>query len=96
METAIPNQSLGLFRRFAMPPSPTAIDGRRVLVQLREDADPETGGRYSVKRWRVTKRGPDGNVEAIELRSDNPDFKPIALTQLEDVRALAEFLEVVA
>jgi len=45
-------------------------------VQLREDADPEHGGSYTLKRWHVAKLGSDGGVQEVELRPDNPDFKP--------------------
>lgn len=60
MEEAIPDGSWGLFRLFGdgAVPSATALDGKRVIVQLREEADPETGGQYTLKRWRVTKRNP--------------------------------------
>ena len=45
--------------------------------------DPETGGAYTLKRWRVTAAGPDGGAAEIELRPDNPGFKPIRM-QRED------------
>jgi hypothetical protein len=98
MEDAIPDGSWGLFRLFTAGafPSPTALDGKRVIVQLRDEADPETGGRYTLKRWRVTKHTADGGVEQVELRPDNPGFLPKKYTGKDgDIRALAEFLEVV-
>ena|SRR5690606_37974641 len=49
-------------------PSQLAFDGRRVLVQLRGAADPESGGQYTLKRLKVTKHDADGNPEEIELR----------------------------
>ena len=77
MEPGVLDGSWAIFRMFpagAAPPS-TALDGRRVLVQLRGEEDLETGGRYTFKRWRVTKLGADGGAEEIELRADNPAFK---------------------
>jgi hypothetical protein len=98
MEDAIPDGSWGLFRLFAAgvaPPS-TALDGKRVIVQLRAQADPETGGQYTLKRWRVTKHTADGGVEQIELRPDNPDFVANRYTAKDgEIRAVAEFLELV-
>ncbi len=96
MEDDIPHGSWALFRLFTTPPSPTAIDGRRVIVQLRED-DPDTGGRYTLKRWRVMKYTGDGGIESVELRPDNPDFKTIKLSAKDgEIRPVAEFLELVS
>ncbi|HEX3694029.1 MAG TPA: S24 family peptidase [Polyangia bacterium] len=98
METAIPDGSWALFRLFpdGAPPAATALDGRRVVVQLRDATDPETGGRYTVKRWRVTATGPDGGAAEIELRPDNPGFKTMRMRSEDgDIRVIAEFLEVV-
>jgi hypothetical protein len=54
-EDGIPDGSWGLFRLFTAGAvlAATALDGKRVIVQLRDQADPETGGRYTLKRWRV-------------------------------------------
>ena len=98
METAIPDGSWALFRLFpgGVPPAATALDGRRVVVQLRDATDPETGGSYTLKRWRVATMGPDGGAAEIELRPDNPGFKPIRMRpEHGDIRVIAEFLEVV-
>jgi hypothetical protein len=96
MERGIPTGSWALFRLFGEAPSPTAIDGKRVIVQLRE-TDPDTGGQYTLKRWHVTRCGDDGAVEQIELRSENADFKAIVLsTKDDDIRAIAEYLELVS
>jgi hypothetical protein len=97
METAIPDGSWALFRLFpeGMAPAPAALDGRRVVVQLRNDTDPETGGSYTLKRWRVAKIGRDGGAAEIELRPDNPMFKPLHMRQEDGlIRVIAEFLEV--
>jgi phage repressor protein C with HTH and peptisase S24 domain len=98
MEPAIPDGAWAIFRLFAggVMPSPTALDGRRVVVELRGEEDPELGGAYTLKRWRVTKFAPEGGVVELTLMPDNPDFKPIRLRQEDgEVRAIAEFVEVV-
>jgi len=98
MEDAIPDGSWGLFRLFTAGavPAPVALDGKRVIVQLQAEADPETGGQYTLKRWRVTKRSADGRIEQVELRPDNPGFLPKKYTAKDGaIRAVAEFLEVV-
>jgi hypothetical protein len=98
MEEAVPAGSWCLFRAYSagsVPPS-TALDGRRVVVQLREEADPDTGGQYTLKRWIVTKRSDDGSVAEVELRPDNPTFKSRRYPAKDgDIRVVAEFLEVV-
>ncbi len=49
-----------------------------------------------LKRWRVTKRTDEGDAEQIELRPDNPGFVAKKYTADDgDIRAVAEFLEVV-
>ena len=98
METAIPNGCWALFRLFpgGVAPAPTALDGKRVVVQLHHDTDAETGGSYTLKRWHVATVGKDGGAKEIELRSDNPDFKPMHLRREDgEIRVIAEFLEVV-
>lgn len=97
MEDGIPDGSWCIFRTFsAGVPSAKLLDGRRVVVQLRDNADPETGGQYTLKRWRVVKARPDGWVEEVELRPDNPSFKPIRMRAVDgEIRAVAEFLEVI-
>jgi hypothetical protein len=69
---------------------------KRVVVQLRDATDPETGGSYTLKRWHVASVGKDGGSRDIELRSDNPDFAPIRMRREDgEIRVIAEFLEVV-
>ena len=98
MEPAIPDGSWCLFRMFAAgeAPSATALDGRRVVVQLRDETDPDTGGHYTLKRWRVKKISATDGVEEIELVPDNPSCKPRRMTPNDgDIRIVAELLEVV-
>lgn len=66
------------------------------MVQLRDATDPETSGGYTLKRWRVTATDATGGASQIELRPDNPAFKPISLRREDgEIRVIAEFLEVV-
>jgi hypothetical protein len=99
MEDGISNGSWCVFRMYpaGTAPSPTALDGKRVIVQLRDETDTETGGKYTLKRWRVAQLGPDGAVVQIELRPDNPNYKAKKYTAKDgDLRAVAEFIEVVS
>jgi len=98
MEPSIPDGSWCLFRAFAAgeAPSATSLDGRRVVVQLRDDTDPDLGGQYTLKRWRVTQLLPGGVVEEIELRPDNPAQQAWRMRAEDgEIRVVAEFLEVV-
>lgn len=57
MNRRIPNGSWNLFR--AAPAG--SREGKVVVVQHRDIADPETGGRFTIKRYRSEKEaGPDG------------------------------------
>jgi len=72
MEPAIPDGSYCLF---AAPIEGTR-QGKTVLVQLRDAADPETGERYTVKRYESEKTQ-DSDVwhhTEITLKPLNPDF----------------------
>ena len=72
-----------------------SLDRRRVLVEVNSDHDVTGEGRYVLKRVVVTRRSHGGEIEEIELRSDNPVFSPITLrTGQADVAFRAEFLEV--
>jgi hypothetical protein len=44
----------------------------------------------------VARTGPDGGAAEIELRPDNPAFESLRMKpETGDIRAIAEFLEVV-
>ena len=96
MRPTIPNGSHCLFAS----PVAGARQGRVVLVRLEDDADPETGQRFTVKRYRSEKTADEDGWRhvAIELLPDNPAFEPILLTADDEARVavVAEFLEVVA
>ena len=94
MEPAIPD---GAWCLFAAPVSGTR-QGRTVLVQLRDAVDPETGARYTVKRYESEKRrdGDSWRHAAVRLHPLNPDFEPIVLAggAAERVQVIAELVDV--
>lgn len=96
MEPGIPDGAWGLFRSFPADsqPSPTSLDGRRVVARLASRADPETGA-YTLKRWRVTKLA-GSEVQEVTLRPDNKALPPLVVTPADgDIRVVAEYLETI-
>ena len=94
MEPAIPD---GAYCLFAAPVEGTR-QGRTVLVQMRDGADPESGERYTVKRYESEKAG-DGDAwqhTTITLHPVNTDFEPIVLTGADEgsLQVVAEVVEV--
>jgi type I restriction enzyme R subunit len=98
MEPAIPDGSYCLF---ASPVTGTR-QGKTVLVQMRDAVDPETGERYTVKRYE-SERVPEGDAlgqawshARISLKPMNPAFEPIELTGADEgqVQVIAECIEV--
>src|SRR5512145_2693850 len=96
MEPAIPDGADCLFRA----PVEGSRQGKTVLVQLRDVTDPETGQRYTVKRYESEKarRRDSGRHERIALKPVNPHFAPIVLTGADEgqVNVVAELIEVLA
>ncbi len=94
MEPAIPDGSYCLFRA----PVEGTRQGKTVLVQLRDAADPETGQRYTVKRYRSEKAAASDSWRhtAITLEPVNPDFEPIVLTHADEgeLQVVAELVDV--
>jgi len=94
MEPLIPDGSYCLFRA----PVEGSRQGKTVLVQLRDIADPETSQQFTVKRYKSDKtaHGDSWCHERITLEPLNPDFKPIVLTDAEEgsVQVIAELIEV--
>jgi hypothetical protein len=93
MEPVIPD---GAFCLFAAPVVGTR-QGKIVLIQLRDTNDPETGERYTIKRYESEKvrDGQSWRHTAITLKPFNPDFEPIILTGEEgQLQVIAEFLQV--
>jgi SOS-response transcriptional repressor LexA len=97
MEPAIPDGSYCLFSAPVAGPK----GGRTVIVLLLDKADPETGERYTIKRYSSEKTpSDDGDWRhiTITLKPNNPDFKPIELTCEDEssVAVVAELLEVLS
>jgi SOS-response transcriptional repressor LexA len=93
MEPAIPDGAWCLFRA----PVEGSRQGKTVLVQLCDATDPDTGQRYTVKRYESEKSAKDDSWrhERITLKPLNPDFRPIVLTGDEgELQVIAEFVEV--
>jgi type I restriction enzyme R subunit len=94
MEPAIPD---GAYCLFAAPVAGTR-QGKTVLVQLRDAADPESGERYTVKRYESekAKHGDSWRHTRIILKPVNPDFEPIILTGADEgqLQVIAEVVEV--
>lgn len=90
MEPAIPNGAYCLFRVASVPSSPD----RAVLVRHAGTTDPESGGHFTVKRYRE-ELGANGE-RRIVLEPANPSFEPVVVTPSEagDVRIVAEVVAV--
>ena len=95
MEPRIPD---GAYCLFASPVSGTR-QGRTVLVQLRAAVDPESGQRFTVKRYRSEKTEDDSGWRHVRilLEPANPDFTTIELTEDDEdsVTVVAELVEVI-
>lgn len=87
MSPSIPSGALALFRA----PIAGPLEGRVVLAEWREYADPETGGTYVLKRLGSVEPRAGGGVR-IRLESDNPEFPPLLIEAEEarDLRLVAE------
>ena len=94
MEPAIADGAWCLFRA----PVEGTRQSKTVLVQLRDATDPETGQRYTIKRYKSEKadEGDSWRHVKITLEPVNPDFEPIVLTGADEVelQVLAELVEV--
>ena len=94
MEPAIPDGAWCLFRA----PVEGTRQGKTVLVRLRDGIDPETGQRFTVKRYASVKAQADDTWRhtRITLSPVNPDFASIVLTPdgESDLEVIAELIEV--
>ena len=94
MEPAIADGAWCLFRA----PVEGTRQSKTVLVQLRDATDPETGQRYTVKRYKSQKvtEGDTWRHEKITLEPVNPDFEPVELTgaQEGELQVIGELVEV--
>ncbi len=97
MEPLIPDGSHCLFQG----PVAGSRQGRVVLVALHDEIDPESGERFTVKRYESRKvDAADGAWRHIQitLKPQNHAFEPIVLRSDDEglVHVVAEFLEVLA
>ena len=95
MEPQIPD---GAYCLFSAPVEGTR-QGKSVLVQLRDQFDPEHGERFTVKRYFSEKAASEGGSwrhVKILLKPDNPAFGTIELTTDDEgtVEVVAEVVEV--
>ena len=94
MEPTIPDGAWCLFRA----PVEGTRQGKTVLVQLRDSVDPETGQRYTVKRYESQKAQANDSWQhtRITLKPANPSFEPIVLTDTNngELQVIAELVEV--
>lgn len=91
MEPRIASGSLCLFREFGAG----SRHGKLVLVE--DLSEPESGERYTVKRYRSVKRASqDGEWEHTEIWMEplNPEFERWPLTEDKPARVVAEFIAV--
>ena len=95
MEPRIPD---GAYCLFASPVTGTR-QGRTVLVQLHDAVDPDTGERFTVKRYRSEKTADEGGWRhvSIVLEPNNPEFRPIELKTEDEgsVAVVAELVDVI-
>lgn len=97
MEPTIPDGAWCLFDAEAAG----SRDGRIVLVEHHAIADPDTGGSYTIKRYR--SQAVPGELDLwrdaeVRLEPDNPAYAPIVLTEVveDEVRVVAELVEVLS
>ena len=95
MEPRVPDGSYCLF---AGPVTGTR-QGRIVLARMLNAFDPDTGQRFTVKRYRSEKTANDDGWRhlSIVLEPLNPDYEPIELTGEDEspVAVVAELIEVI-
>ena len=95
MEPRIPDGSYCLF---AGPVTGTR-QGRIVLAKMLNALDPDTGQRFTVKRYQSEKTANEDGWRhlSIVLEPLNPDYEPIELTGEDDspVEPIAELIEVI-
>jgi SOS-response transcriptional repressor LexA len=95
MEPLIGDGSWCIFRA-----SPTGSrEGKVVLVSCRDIADPESSGRFTIKRYASEKEYFDDGTwrhRKITLKPENKEYKPIILENIEaeSFRVVAEWLGV--
>ena len=95
MEPRIPDGSYCLFDG----PVTGTRQGRIVLARLLNALDPDTGQRFTVKRYRSEKTANEDGWRhlSIVLEPLNPDYEPIELTGEDEspVAVIAELIDVI-
>lgn len=70
-----------------------------MLVRLRDEIDPETGERFTLKRYRSRKTEDENGWRHVEVRLEplNPEFDPIVIAADDEARVevVAELVQVV-
>jgi SOS-response transcriptional repressor LexA len=92
MEPEIPKNSYCLFEKiFLKPPH-----GKILFVQLRETTDPDSGGKYAVKKCEIVQSINDFGEANIRTRlvSLNANYSPIELTEQSEISVIAKFVKV--
>ena len=94
MEPSVPDGAYALFRS----PVEGSRQGRTVLVELRGMVDPETGARYTLKRYHSERvaHGDSWRHASITLQPVNPEFDPIIISDTDDgeLTVVAELVDV--
>ena len=95
MEPRIPDSAYCLFAS----PVAGARQGRTVLVRLQDAVDPDTGQRFTVKRYRSAKAADEDGWRHVRIVLEplNPDFEPVELVADDEdsVAVVAELVEVI-
>lgn len=92
MEPLIPDGAWCLFRADVSGP----LEGRIVLIQHRDIRDPETEGAFALKRLGGIEADAEGiSVRLESLNPRHPAYR-VRLNALEELRAIAEFVRVIA
>ena len=97
MEPGVPDGALCLFRHFpgGASPSPSQLDGRRVVAQLLRGGEEAGAGAFTLKRLQVAGRDAEGNAERVDLLPDNPAADVLHVDPSHgNLSIVAELLEV--
>ena len=93
MEPRVPHGSWCLFSPIA-----GTRQGKTVLVELRDKTDPDTGERFTLKRYESEKRVDEDGWKhlRIVLHSTNREFPPIECRDDQELRVIGVLTEVLA
>jgi phage repressor protein C with HTH and peptisase S24 domain len=92
MEPVISKGSYCLFEKIFLTPT----DGKILFIQYRQYIDPETGGRYAVKKCEIIKGTDDFGEPIVRTRlvSLNPKSPVKELRNEDEITGMAEFIGV--